>query len=287
MKPDRLVSFCDDSKTLSFTAVQVSPMSALEARKGAVRAADIPEKVLEGLNAGTLESVNLTEWLAVDGLKLLTVLPTWKLKRADDVLEVAREVTGLGVMQRTERLALALAATNVKLEVLAKHPSDTVRCWAAYIAVNRALDLKTALEAIKPFAADSHFGVREIAWMAWRPLLAAKLEPGIKLLEKWTKSDDANVRRFASEASRPCGVWCAHIQALKDQPELALRILEPLRSDPDRYVQTSVANWLNDASKSQPVWVEALCKRWLEESLMAETGWIVNHALRSVRKAKA
>jgi 3-methyladenine DNA glycosylase AlkC len=277
---------------MSFTAFQVPRMSALETRKGAIRAADIPAKVLDGLNTGTLESVNLTEWLAVDGLKLLTVLlPTWKLKRAADVLEVAQEVVGLGVMQRTERVALALAAANVNLEVLAKHPSDTVRCWAAFIAVNRAVhpntvDLKMALEAIKPFAADSHFGVREIAWMAWRPLLAAKLEPGLKLLEKWTNSDDANVRRFASEASRPRGVWCAHIQALRDQPELALRILEPLRSDPDRYVQTSVANWLNDASKSQPVWVEALCEGWLEESPTADTRWIVNHALRSLRKAK-
>ena len=263
-------------------------MSALEARKGAVRAADIPKKVLEGLNAGTLESVNLTEWLAVDGLKLLTVLlPTWKVKRADDVLDVAQEVAALGVMQRTERLALALAVANVKLEVLAKHPSDTVRCWAAFVAVNRTVHPNTALEEIKPFAADSHFGVREIAWMAWRPQLAAKLEPGIKLLEKWTTSDDAKLRRFASEASRPRGVWCAHIQTLKDQPELALRILEPLRSDPERYVQTSVANWLNDASKSQPAWVEGLCERWLEESPTTETGWIVNHALRSLRKAKA
>ena len=263
-------------------------MSSDKARKGAVRAADIPAKVLVGLNTGTLESVNLTEWLAVDGLKLMTVLlPTWKLTRAADVLEVAQEVVGLGVMQRTERLALALAATNVNLEILANHPSDTVRCWAAFIAVNRAVDLKTALEAIKPFAADSHFGVREIAWMAWRPLLAAKLEPGLKLLEQWTNSDDANVRRFASEASRPRGVWCAHIQALKDQPELALRILEPLRSDPNRYVQTSVVNWLNDASKSQLAWVERLCERWLEESPTAETGWMVNHALRSLRKAKA
>ena len=192
-------------------------MSADKARKGAIRTADIPAKVLEELNSGRLESVNLTEWLAVDGLKLLTaMLPSWKVKRAEDVLEVARGAVGLGVMQRTERLASALGAANVKLDVLARHPSDTVRCWAAFIAINRAVDFETALEAIKPFAADSHFGVREIAWMAWRSLFATNLEPGLQQLESWTQNADANVRRFASEASRPRGVWCAHIQALKD-----------------------------------------------------------------------
>ena len=256
-------------------------------RKGATRTADIPKAVLEGLNAGTLESVNLTEWLAVDGVRLLeAVLPALKLKSEKQVLETAREVSALGVMQRTERIALALEIAQVKLEPLVNHTSDTVRCWAAFVAVKRAKDFKTALEAVRPFAADAHFGVREIAWMAWRPLLAVNLEPGLQALEPWTAHGDANLRRFASEASRPRGVWCAHIQALKDQPELALHLLEPLQSDPSKYVQTSVANWLNDASKTRANWVEGVCARWLEDQPSQATQWIVNHALRSVRKAE-
>ncbi len=46
----------------------------------------------------------------------------------------------------------------------------------------------------------------------------------------------------------------------------------------------SVANWLNDASKSQPDWVRDVCARWLRESPAKETAWIANHATRTLRK---
>jgi 3-methyladenine DNA glycosylase AlkC len=257
----------------------------LENRKGATRISDIPKPVLEGLNTGTLESVNLTEWLAVDATALLEhILPALKLKQTKDLLESVNNLADLGIMQRTERIASLLDGAGVSIEFLSSHRSDTVRCWAAFIAVTRGATLKAKLEAVQPFAADLHFGVREIAWMAWRPGLNANLEAGLKLLKAWTTSDDANLRRFASEVSRPRGVWCTHIQALKDKPELAMPLLKPLRSDASKYVQASVANWLNDASKTQGDWVESVCAHWLEQNPSTETKWIVNRALRSLRK---
>ena len=57
-----------------------------------------------------------------------------------------------------------------------------------------------------------------------------------------------------------------------------------MRADEQRYVQLSVANWLNDASKSRPDWVRAVCDRWLAESPVPATAWIVNHATRTLRK---
>lgn len=103
------------------------------------------------------------------------------------------------------------------------------------------------------------------------------------MLTPWTQSPSPNVRRFASEALRPRGVWCAHIGTLKKEPEKALPILTPLRADEVVYVQDSVANWLNDAAKDQPDWVRNLCQQWLRESPTPATRRITQRGMRSLK----
>jgi len=49
-------------------------------------------------------------------------------------------------------------------------------------------------------------------------------------------------------------------------------------------VQNSVANWLNDASKTQGPWVESVCTRWLIESPCESTRYIVRRARRTIDK---
>lgn len=67
-------------------------------------------------------------------------------------------------------------------------------------------------------------------------------------------------------------------------PELALPILEPLKADEAKYVQNSIGNWLNDASKTQPKFVIELCRRWEVESDTKETNYIIKKALRTLNK---
>ncbi len=171
------------------------------------------------------------------------------------------------------------------LDSLSNHPSDSIRCYAPYlISLNEKLEIQEKLNQAKPLIADTHFGVREIVWMALRLEIEKNLEVSIEFLTDWTKNEDENIRRFTTEATRPRGVWCKHIDQLKETPEIALPILENLKSDTSKYVQDSVGNWLNDASKSRPDFVIELCKKWQKESPTKETEKIIKRAKRTIEK---
>ncbi|GAB3432450.1 DNA alkylation repair protein [Niabella aquatica] len=262
-------------------------------RKGARSSKEIPQDILEQLNHGEIETANLVEWLAVDQQLLLEHL----LKQNGRAHYLAHIIASVAQLKKqtvntiNEAIGTALSEQAIKngdsgfFILLSNHKSDLVRCWATYtIGNNQELSMEETLEQIQIFAADKHFAVREICWMAIRKKIAADLEKSIAILSTWTANKDENIRRFTTEATRPRGVWCEHIEVLKQNPELALSILEPLRSDPARYVQDSVGNWLNDAGKTQPGFVSSLCQRWEKESRTKETQYIVKKALRTINK---
>ena len=266
-------------------------------RKGARKPAEVPAEVLELLNSGLLETVNLSEWLAVDQLALLQHfmqdhgMASSAYERIYTAYQQLKKQTVNTVNQLIGQELQRLLADEAPdrqarlYEQMSHHVSDIVRGWAAYVVSFQSdWSLEKQLEAVRPFAADAHFGVRELAWFAMRPPMALELTKAIGIMEEWAKSDDENIRRFATESLRPRGVWCAHIEELKEQPHLAVGILEPLKNDPSKYVRDSVGNWLNDASKSAPDWVEDLCERWGSESDTKATNYIIKRALRTLRK---
>ncbi|MBE3028336.1 HEAT repeat domain-containing protein [Janthinobacterium sp. GW458P] len=242
--------------------------------------ADIAPARLALLNQGMVASATLTEGLAIDFAQLLAaaVPAIGGARLARMQAQAATGITGRMVLA-----AQLLLEANVDLAQLQGHVSDTVRGWVCFaIAAQPGLSLPQQLAAMRPLADDGHFGVREWAWLALRPHLAARLDEAIALLAPWTADPSERLRRFACEALRPRGVWCAHIAELKEEPQLALPLLQPLRADPAVYVQDAVANWLNDAAKSQPDWVRSLCAQWLLESPVAATQRICKRAQRSL-----
>lgn len=263
-------------------------------RKGARKLSDIPNEVIELIHMGKLETVNLTEWLVVDHIVLLqNVLNELSLdQESDPILDRLKHLNEKKIMKIIPAIAkewLSLIARLAEEEqsklydIVAAHPSDSVRCWAAFIiGVDQRLSLVEKLASIRPFAADHHFGVREIAWMALRESISNNLVGALHLLEDWVRDHDANIRRFAIESTRPRGVWAKHIAELKENPAMALSLLEAVNSDEAKYVQDSVGNWMNDASKTKPEWVRAICNDWLERSKAKETKRIVAKALRSL-----
>lgn len=262
-------------------------------RKGSKSIKDIPKEILEQLNSGQIETANLVEWLAVDQKILLEnlLMQTNRKKYLNPILtdidnlkkqtvNTINEAIGTGIFEQ----ATENNDTEI-LDIISTHQSDVIRCWATYsIGKNPKLNVKQMLDKIQVFSADKHFGVREICWLVVRPSISKNLTKSLEILSKWTSNEDENIRRFASEATRPRGVWCEHIEELKQNPALGLAILEPMKSDKAKYVQDSVGNWLNDASKTQPKFVIDLCKKWEKESKTKETAYIIKKALRTIEK---
>jgi hypothetical protein len=201
-------------------------------RKGARRIADIPPPILEQLNLGKIESANLMECLALD-LKILLkkTFPT-----LPDSLLNAVEGSWLVKTRLIPQILYDHFGAPV-LDQLKDHPSDNVRGWGAgVISYIPGLSIEERLERVRFLADDPHSGVREVAWLFIRPHIADNLQQSIRYLESWVHDLSPHIRRYAIEITRPRGVWCSHIEELKQNPQMGLCLLEPLKSDSSRYV---------------------------------------------------
>lgn len=264
-------------------------LESLKARTPAKRMVEIPDAVLDALSDGLIPTKTLTEWLAVDRPRLLEQVGKQmgflKAVQACDIwtVELMRQSALKHSMAIGRFLTQVCQVGDDLWKKLASHESDIVREWSALvIGLDPELTFARKLAWVKPIADDDHPGLRETAWLALRPDVASNVEKAIRALEPWTGSRRERLRRYASEITRPRGVWTHHIALLKEHPELGLPLLEPLCSDDSKYVRDSVANWMNDASKSQPEWVRAITDQWIKRSPTKNTAAIVKRALRTI-----
>ena len=131
-------------------------------------------------------------------------------------------------------------------------------------------------------AALERYTLHASAEFAVRPFIIKDEERMMAQMYAWSKSADTHVRRLASEGCRPALPWAQALPKFKKDPTPVLSILEQLKSDPDFYVRKSVANNLNDISKTHPDWVAKIAKDWYGKN--KDTDWIVKHACRTLLK---
>lgn len=118
---------------------------------------------------------------------------------------------------------------------------------------------------------------------AIRALLAHDLDRALDHILAWTSSPDVDVRRLASEGTRPFLPWAVRVPAILARPEATVPILDALRDDESEYVRRSVANHLNDLSRRRPDLAVDAAARWLAAP-GASTARTVRHGLRTLVK---
>ncbi|MCL2500935.1 MAG: DNA alkylation repair protein [Defluviitaleaceae bacterium] len=117
---------------------------------------------------------------------------------------------------------------------------------------------------------------------AVRPFIIKHEERMMVQMYAWSRHENEHVRRLSSEGCRPALPWGQALVKYKKDPAPILPILEQLKTDPSLYVRKSVANNLNDISKTHPELIVRLTKEWYGKN--DHTDWIVKHGCRTLLK---
>ncbi|SMH44063.1 3-methyladenine DNA glycosylase AlkC [Rathayibacter oskolensis] len=119
---------------------------------------------------------------------------------------------------------------------------------------------------------------------AVRALLQHDLDRALRVItETWTVSPDVDVRRLATEGTRPYLPWSVRVPEITRSPGITVPILDRLYRDDSEYVRRSVANHLNDVSRDAADLVVGTARRWLSTP-DENTLRVVNRGLRTLVK---
>lgn len=175
-----------------------------------------------------------------------------------------------------------------------RDPADSIACvvrvardeppvdgWAAW-PLAAVLELFGPARPEQALDAMEHVTKRMSCEFAVRPFLRDHFDLTYERLTAFTEHDDERVRRLPSEGMRPRLPWATKIERLIEDPLPGLALLHRLRHDPSETVRRSVANHLNDVSRSDPGVVVDTLSVWIDEPETDRR--MVTHALRTLVK---
>ncbi len=116
---------------------------------------------------------------------------------------------------------------------------------------------------------------------AIRPLLREHPRKVMDELITWTLDENVHVRRLASEGVRIRLPWSQKLFVALDEFERYTVILTRLKDDPEKFVQKSVGNNLNDLYKDAPEKADFIISNWEKMEKSKAQDWIIKHGRRN------
>lgn len=200
--------------------------------------------------------------------------------------EILTDLESLSLNQRMRQTSLVLKkylpADFIKsLEIMYKvipemRSGYTNLLFPDFVGLYGGEHFEHSMDALKYFTTfgSSEFAIREF--------LKRDFNKTIKVMLRWSKDNNAHVRRLSSEGSRARLPWSFKLDEVIKNPKVTSQILENLKNDDSLYVRKSVANHLNDFSKDNPEYMIDMVSQWDQSE--PHTAWIVKHASRSLIK---
>ena len=116
---------------------------------------------------------------------------------------------------------------------------------------------------------------------AIRPLLKSHPQEVMDELIEWTHDRNVHVRRLACEGVRIRLPWAEKLYVALNEFERYTELLTNLKDDPDKFVQKSVGNNLNDLYKDAPEKADQIITQWQQTPAGKAQEWIIKHGTRN------
>jgi len=142
-------------------------------------------------------------------------------------------------------------------------------------------DLSVSLDALRTITT-----VFTSEW-AIRPFIKKHPKETLRFLLACAQDSHTDIRRWASEGTRPRLPWGERLHDFIEDPTPAIPILEALRFDDELFVRKSVANHLNDIAKDHPDLAIRLLRTWKKDAAAKHHGnidWIIRRSMRTLIK---
>ena len=100
----------------------------------------------------------------------------------------------------------------------------------------------------------------------------------------WSLDENVHVRRLASEGVRIRLPWSKKLFVALEEFERYTAILTNLKDAPEKFVQKSVGNNLNDLYKEAPEKADLIISQWEKTGQSKAQDWIMKHGRRNQKQ---